>query len=132
NPQPARADLRQDRSTWPRRGQSPRAQAVFLTGMSESSAERARLLREQLNHHNYRYYVLDNPEIPDAEYDRLTRELEALEAAHPELVAADSPTRRVGGRPLEGFAPVAHRVPMLSNRTETDIEAAGAFNFDAC
>src|SRR5690606_19521765 len=114
-----------------RRGQSPRAQAVFLTGMSESSAERARLLREQLNHHNYRYYVLDNPEIPDAEYDRLYRELEALEAAHPELVAADSATRPVGGRPLEGFAPVAHRVPMLSIRTETDIEAAGAFNFDA-
>ena len=99
--------------------------------MSESSADRARLLREQLNYHNYRYYVLDNPEIPDAEYDRLYRELEALEAAHPELVAADSPTRRVGGRPLEGFAPVAHRVPMLSIRTETDIEAAGAFNFDA-
>jgi DNA ligase (NAD+) len=94
-------------------------------------AERARLLREQINYHNYRYYVLDNPEIPDAEYDRLYRELEALEAAHPELVTPDSPTQRVGGRPLEGFAPVTHRVPMLSIRTETDIEAAGALNFDA-
>ncbi len=99
--------------------------------MSEAIAERARKLREQINYHNYRYYVLDSPEIPDAEYDRLYRELEALEAAHPELVTPDSPTQRVGGRPLEGFAPVAHRVPMLSIRTETDIEAAGALNFDA-
>jgi DNA ligase (NAD+) len=94
-------------------------------------AERARALREQINYHNYRYYVLDNPEIPDAEYDRLYRELESLEAAHPELVTTDSPTQRVGGKPLEGFAPVAHRLPMLSIRTETDIEAAGARNFDA-
>ncbi len=99
--------------------------------MSQGIAERARLLREQINHHNYRYYVLDNPEIPDAEYDRLYRELEALEAAHPQLVTPDSPTRRVGGKPLESFAPVAHRVPMLSIHTETDIEASGALNFDA-
>lgn len=99
--------------------------------MTKGVAERARMLREQINYHNYRYYVLDNPEIPDAEYDRLYRELEALEAAHPELVTPDSPTRRVGGKPLEGFAPVSHRVPMLSIRTETDIEAAGALNFDA-
>ncbi len=98
---------------------------------SRDIAERAESLREQINYHNYRYYVLDSPGIPDAEYDRLYRELEALEAAHPELVTSDSPTRRVGGRPLEGFAPVAHRVPMLSIRTETDIEAAGALNFDA-
>jgi DNA ligase (NAD+) len=94
-------------------------------------AERARALRDQINYHNYRYYVLDNPEIPDAEYDRLFRELQELEAAHPELVTPDSPTLRVGGKPLEGFAPVPHRVPMLSIRTETDIEAAGAQNFDA-
>ncbi len=99
--------------------------------MSQSVAERARSLREQINYHNHRYYVLDNPEIPDAEYDRLYRELEALEAAHPELVTPDSPTRRVGGKPLDGFVPVLHRVPMLSIRTETDIEAAGALNFDA-
>jgi DNA ligase (NAD+) len=93
-------------------------------------ATRARELREQINYHNYRYYVLDNPEIPDAEYDRLYRELEALEAAHPELITPDSPTQRVGGKPLEGFAPVSHRVPMLSIRTETDIGADGALNFD--
>ncbi len=99
--------------------------------MSQGIADRARTLREQINYHNYRYYVLDKPEIPDAEYDRLYRELEALEAAHPELITPDSPTQRVGGRPLEGFAPVTHRVPMLSIRTETDIEAAGALNFDA-
>ncbi len=99
--------------------------------MSQSIAERVRALREQINYHNYRYYVLDSPEIPDAEYDRLYRELEALEAEHPELVTPDSPTRRVGGKPLEGFAPVAHRVPMLSIRTETDIEATGALNFNA-
>ena len=99
--------------------------------MTQGLAERARMLREQINYHNYRYYVLDSPEIPDAEYDRLYRELEALEAAHPELVTPDSPTRRVGGKPLEGFAPVKHRVPMLSIRTETDIGPSGAFNFDA-
>lgn len=94
-------------------------------------AERARALRDQINYHNYRYYVLDNPEIPDAEFDRLFRELQALEADYPELVTPDSPTQRVGGRPLEGFAPVRHRVPMLSIRTETDIESSGAYNFDA-
>lgn len=94
-------------------------------------AERARVLRDQINYHNYRYYVLDNPEIPDAEFDRLFRELQALEAEYPELVTPDSPTQRVGGRPLEGFAPVRHRVPMLSIRTETDIESSGAYNFDA-
>ncbi|MEW6132347.1 MAG: NAD-dependent DNA ligase LigA [Pseudomonadota bacterium] len=99
--------------------------------MAQDIAERARTLREQINYHSYRYYVLDSPEIPDAEYDRLYRELEALEAAHPELITPDSPTRRVGGRPLEGFAPVKHRVPMLSIRTETDIGPAGALNFDA-
>lgn len=94
-------------------------------------AERARVLRDQINYHNYRYYVLDNPEIPDAEFDRLFRELQALEAGHPEIVTPDSPTQRVGGQPLEGFAQVRHRVPMLSIRTETDIESSGAYNFDA-
>jgi len=88
-------------------------------------------LRELLHHHAYRYYVLDEPEIPDAEYDRLFRELQDLEARHPELVTADSPTRRVGGKVLEGFAKVRHKVPMLSIRTETDIEASGARSFDA-
>lgn len=71
-------------------------------------------LREQLRHHNHRYYVLDDPEIPDAEYDRLFRELQALEAAHPELVTPDSPTQRVGATPLSEFGEVKHAIPMLS------------------
>lgn len=93
--------------------------------------ERADALRELLHHHNHRYYVLDAPEVPDAEYDRLFRELQALEEKHPELRTPDSPTQRVGGKALEGFAKVRHKVPMLSIRTETDIEASGARNFDA-
>ncbi len=93
--------------------------------------ERVDALRELLHHHAHRYYVLDRPEIPDAEYDRLFRELQALEAQHPELLAPDSPTQRVGGKVLEGFAKVRHKVPMLSIRTETDIEASGARSFDA-
>ena len=71
-------------------------------------------LRRQLEDANYRYYVLDEPSIPDAEYDRLLRELEALEAAHPALVTADSPTQRVGNAPAGKFAEVRHAVPMLS------------------
>lgn len=93
--------------------------------------ERVDALRELLHHHAHQYYVLDAPEIPDAEYDRLFRELQALEAQHPELLTPDSPTQRVGGKALEGFAKVRHKVPMLSIRTETDIEASGARNFDA-
>ena len=93
--------------------------------------ERAPALRAQLRHHAHRYYVLDDPQIPDAEYDRLFKELQALEAAHPELLTQDSPTQRVIGSVLEGFAPVHHTVPMLSIRTETDTEASGALNFDA-
>ena len=77
------------------------------------------------------YYVLDAPSIPDAEYDRLFRELEAIEAAHPELRHADSPTQRVVGGVLDGFVAVRHAVPMLSIRTETDTEASGAIAFDA-
>ncbi|MCM2253096.1 MAG: NAD-dependent DNA ligase LigA, partial [Ramlibacter sp.] len=93
--------------------------------------ERVDALRELLHHHAHRYYVLDDPEIPDAEYDKLFRELQALEAQHPELLTPDSPTQRVGGKLLEGFAKVRHTVPMLSIRTETDIEPSGARAFDA-
>jgi DNA ligase (NAD+) len=71
-------------------------------------------LREKLRHHEYLYYVLDAPEISDAEYDALMRELKQLEDANPELATEDSPTRRVGGKPREGFVKVAHSVPMLS------------------
>ncbi len=93
-------------------------------------AEQARLLRAELHHHAYAYYTLDAPEIPDAEYDRLFRELQALESAHPDLQSPDSPTQRVGGAVLDAFAQVTHRVPMLSIRTETDTEASGAEAFD--
>ena len=71
-------------------------------------------LRDEIRHHEHRYYVLDDPEISDAEYDRLVNELKALETAHPELVTPDSPTQRVGGRPREGFVKVRHSTPMLS------------------
>ncbi len=92
---------------------------------------RAQALRQEIERHNHAYYVLDAPTIPDAEYDRLFRELQALEAEHPELATPDSPTRRVGGRPLDAFPKVRHAVPMLSIRTETDTEASGARAFDA-
>ncbi len=96
-----------------------------------SPAARAAELRAQLHHHAHRYYTLDEPEIPDAEYDRLFRELQAIEAAHPELLTPDSPTQRVGGAILKELVPVRHAVPMLSIRTETDTEATGAVAFDA-
>src|SRR5580692_9729066 len=71
-------------------------------------------LRDTLRRHEHLYYVLDQPEISDAEYDALMRRLQALEAQHPELVTADSPTQRVGGKPREGFVKVPHSSPMLS------------------
>ena len=71
-------------------------------------------LREQIRHHNYRYHVLDDPEIPDAEYDRIVRELQGLEAQYPELVTPDSPTQRVGAAPISAFGTVQHQIPMLS------------------
>src|SRR5437588_11880275 len=71
-------------------------------------------LRDQIRRHEYRYYVLDDPEISDAEFDRLMNELKKLEAAHPELITPDSPTQRVGGKPREGFAKVQHSRSMLS------------------
>lgn len=83
-----------------------------MNTMNESA--RIQALTEQLNRYAYEYYTLDAPSVPDAEYDRLFRELEALEAAHPELRLPDSPTQRVGGAPLDGFESVRHEVPMLS------------------
>nr|HPL78977.1 NAD-dependent DNA ligase LigA [Burkholderiaceae bacterium] len=97
----------------------------------DAAAARAAVLRAQLHHHAHRYYTLDDPEIPDAEYDRLFQELQALESMHPHLQTADSPTLRVGGRVLDTFASVRHAVPMLSIRTETDTGASGAQAFDA-
>jgi DNA ligase (NAD+) len=99
--------------------------------VSEQTAQRVRQLREEILHHDYQYYVLDAPEIPDSEYDRLFRELQALEAQHPELLTPESPTQRVGGMPVSELAPVRHRMPMLSIETETDISPNGARAFDA-
>lgn len=85
-----------------------------MSSEKESVASRAEQLRRNLEYHNHRYYVLDDPEISDEQYDRLLRELQALEQAHPELLTPDSPTQRVGAAPAELFAEAPHRVPMLS------------------
>ena len=99
--------------------------------MTRDVAGEAAELTEQLRHHAHLYYVIDAPVLPDAEYDKLFRRLQEIEAAHPELRSADSPTQRVGGKALESLVKVRHRVPMLSIRTETDITASGASAFDA-
>jgi len=85
-------------------------------------------LRSELNDHNYRYYVLDDPVISDAEYDRLLRELQSLEDAHPDLIADDSPTQRVGAPPLDGFGNIRHRIPMQSLANAMDTEEILAFH----
>ncbi|VXB89621.1 DNA ligase, NAD(+)-dependent [Burkholderia sp. 8Y] len=90
--------------------------------------ERAAWLRTELERANYAYYVLDQPDLPDAEYDTLFKELERIEAAHPELVTPDSPTQRVGGQAAEGFAPVVHDVPMLSLNNGFADEDIAAFD----
>lgn len=95
------------------------------------AGSRCEILRTLLNRYAHAYYVCDAPEVPDAEYDRLYQELEALEAADPSLITPDSPTQRVGAPALTAFAPVRHTVPMLSIRTETDTTAGGAQAFDA-
>src|SRR5256885_14677337 len=71
-------------------------------------------LRDEIRRHEHLYYVLDAPEVPDAEFDRLMQQLKKIEAEHPELVTPDSPTQRVGGKPREGFVKVEHSRPMLS------------------
>ena len=96
----------------------------------QARRERAIWLRAELHRHAHHYYVLDAPVVPDSEYDRMFQELQQLEADFPELATPDSPTQRVGGKPLEQFASVRHPVPMLSIRTETDTQASGAVNFD--
>jgi DNA ligase (NAD+) len=106
-------------------------QTADLFAHGPADAARWAELKQLIHAHAHRYYVLDEPSIPDAEYDRLFKELQALEAAHPDWLTSDSPTRRVGGRPLDQFAQVRHVVPMLSIRTETDTEASGAEQFDA-
>ncbi len=86
------------------------------------------ILRDNINHHNYRYYVLDDPEISDAQYDQLFRELQALEKAHPELITSDSPTQRVGAAPLDSFEEITHAAPMLSLDNVFDHQELMAFN----
>lgn len=88
-------------------------------------------MREQLRRWAHEYYVLDDPSVPDAQYDQLFARLHAIETEHPHLATPDSPTQRVIGAVLEGLASVSHRVPMLSIRTETDTQASGAHAFDA-
>src|SRR5438105_6974260 len=87
---------------------------MALMSKVSDAAKRIEELREELRHHEHLYYVLDSPEISDAEYDSLMNRLKALEAEHPELVTPDSPTQRVGGKPKEGFAKTLHSRPMLS------------------
>jgi DNA ligase (NAD+) len=97
-------------------------QQIDIDALSAQVAD----LRQKIDYHNYRYYVLDNPEISDAEYDRMFRELQELEKAHPELASPDSPTQRAGMEPSEQFTKVAHRVPMLSLAnafTEAEVKA---------
>ncbi|WP_374475333.1 NAD-dependent DNA ligase LigA [Zoogloea sp.] len=102
-----------------------------MTSGLEDPAARAAALRAELERHEYAYYVLDEPTVPDAEYDRLFRDLQDLEAAHPEVLTPDSPTLRVGGRPSSELVAVAHALPMLSIHTETDTTDQGAVSFDA-
>ena len=97
---------------------------------SEQAAQQIALLRKQIRQYDYEYYVLDAPSVPDSEYDRLFRELQALEDDFPHLIEIDSPTQRVGGVPLPEFVRVQHKVPMLSIRTETDTSSAGVVAFD--
>ena len=85
-------------------------------------------LRTTLRHHEYLYHVMDAPEVPDAEYDRLMRKLRELESQHPELITPDSPTQRVGAAPLTAFSQIRHEVPMLSLDNVFDEESFLAFN----
>ena len=96
--------------------------------MTASAAARAAQLRDQIAQHDYRYYVLDDPSIADADYDRLMQELRALESAHPELIAPDSPTQRVSGTPSAAFGEVVHQVPMLSLDNAFSEEDVRAFD----
>src|SRR5262249_8872188 len=93
-----------------------------------SVQERINALRQEIQHHNHLYYVLDKPEISDRDFDRLLEELKSLEAEHPELVTPDSPTQRVGGEPIEGFRTVRHRTPMLSIENTYNAEELREFD----
>jgi DNA ligase (NAD+) len=104
---------------------------AIIDDMSALPIVRRDAMHAFLHHHAHQYYVLDDPKIPDAEYDRVFKFLQALEEECPELITPDSPTQRVIGAVMDGLAPVRHAIAMLSIRTETDTEASGAENFDA-
>ena len=104
---------------------------VIADDQSASPVARRDAMHAFLHHHAHQYYVLDMPQIPDAEYDRVFKLLQALEADHAELLTPDSPTQRVIGAVMDGLASVRHAIAMLSIRTETDTEASGATSFDA-
>ncbi|MCM1512537.1 MAG: NAD-dependent DNA ligase LigA [Oxalobacter formigenes] len=102
---------------------------LFNATVPDALQERAAWLRRELNRYNYAYYVLDAPVIPDAEYDRLFRELQEMEAAHPELLSPDSPTQRVGGSVSSRFDPVTHQTPMLSLQNGLTEEEVALFDY---
>src|ERR1700726_3061426 len=85
-----------------------------MAAMTKDLEKKIEALREKIRHHEYLYYVLDQPEISDADFDKVMRQLKDAEAEHPELITTDSPTQRVGGKPREGFVKVPHSSPMLS------------------
>jgi len=101
---------------------------AFSDGQLQKVLDRIRSLREQIDHHNIRYYVYDDPVISDAEYDRLMRELQALEAAYPQFVTSDSPTQRVGAQPASEFVQIPHRLPLLSLANAMNEEGIRQFN----
>lgn len=103
------------------------SQPGHSTAAAATAEQRAAALRQQIDDANYRYHVLDAPRIPDIEFDRLLRELQALEAQHPELITADSPTQRVGDRPAADFAEVDHELPMLSLGNAFSAQEVSAF-----
>jgi DNA ligase (NAD+) len=109
-------------------GQNDLFSAASASPDAGAGLARAEWLRDELNRHSHAYYVLDNPSIPDAEYDQLFRELQQLEAQHPELIFTDSPTQRVGGEPLPEFNQVQHDVPMLS--INNGFSEEDVYNFD--
>ena len=94
--------------------------------------QHAQELRAEIELHNYRYYVLDNPTIPDAEYDKLLRELQQIEQDHPQLITADSPAQRVGAAPLKAFSQITHKIPMLSLNNAFDDAEVEAFDRRVC
>ena len=99
-----------------------------MPSSSSNLGVRAEELRSEIRRHDLRYYVHDDPEIPDAAYDRLLKELKEIEAAHPKLITPDSPTQRVGGQPVDAFAAITHSLPMLSLDNAFEPEDVLAFD----